>query len=681
MENSCIILISILSSIFMLFVSCDNGVQLYVSPDGNDANVGTMDKPLQTLEGARRVIRSVQQGKKVTVFFKSGIYPLEKAVKLTGEDSGSEQAPVVYKALKGETPVFAGGKSLKKWTKPIGAPELDRLLPSVRNKIFMNDLSAAGITDFGDPTNTGKRPELYCNSQLQTLARWPDTGFVHAGLAKGETELPKTYINVHGTKEGVFEYIDTYQDRWADETDIRLGGYWYWDWSDQYQKVRHWDADKRIVNLAFPYHGYGYRDSLRYFGLNLFCEIDRPGEWYLNRTTGKLFWYPPQGVDPEKAEIILTCFSEPFMLELKDCSFVTFEGLTFVEGRGSAVNIEGGTHILLKDCRIERFGKDGVHITGGTGHGVTGCYLSTFGHGGLKIAGGNRKTLTPCDHFVEHTVVEHFSLFQRTYEPALHLAGCGLRIANNRFSHSSSSAMRLEGNDFVIEYNEISRVVNESDDQGGIDIWNNPSYRGIVIRYNRWSDISGGTRHGAAAIRFDDMISGMWVYGNIFERCGAGHFGSVQIHGGKDNRIENNIFYDCPFAVSFSLWGEKRWLEALESEVIRKKIYTDVDINSEVFLKKYPQLRELRQNADVNIITDNLMLSCKQMLGSANKSQILRNNTALDAMGKSVEAFCTNVELAKFGLQPIPVEKIGPKENKWINDIMKRACTLIHPSK
>ena len=85
-----------------------------------------------------------------------------------------------------------------------------------------------------------------------------------------------------------------------------------------------------------------------------------------------------------------------------------------------------------------------------------------------EIKGGDRKTLTPCDHFVEYTVVENFLLFQRTYEPAIHLDGCGIRIANNRFRHSSSSAMRLEGNDFIIEYNEVSQVVNESDDQGGI---------------------------------------------------------------------------------------------------------------------------------------------------------------------------------------------------------------------
>jgi len=664
-------LFCVLMCVLFLMVSCSNGVQLYVSPSGNDTNIGTRDKPLQTLEGARKAVleqRTTYPGKKVTVYFKEGIYPLAQCVRLTTDDSGSEQAPIVYRAMKSETPVFTGSKALIQWTKPEEMTMLERLAPQVREKIYVCDLATAGITGFGDPTDAGKRPELICNGRLQTLARWPNNGFIQAGSAKGETELPKTYINVHGTKEGVFEYVDDYQDRWVQEEDIRLGGYWYWDWSDQFQKVLSWDTGTRTVILREPYHGYGYKDSLRYFGLNLFCEIDQPGEWYLHRSTGKLYWYPPEGIDPAKAEVSLTCFSDPYMLELKDCSYTTFEGLTFREGRGSAVKIEGGTNNLISDCRIERFGRDAIHITDGASHGVTRCYLSDFGHGGFKIKGGDRKTLTPCEHFVEHTVVENFSLFQRTYEPAIHLDGCGIRIANNLFRNSSSSAMRLEGNDFIIEYNEVSQVVNESDDQGGIDIFYNPSYRGVVIRYNHWSDIAGGTLHGAAGVRFDDMISGMWVYGNLFERCGAGHFGGVQIHGGKDNRIENNVFYECPYAVTFSPWGETRWLQALESEVIRKKIYSDVNINSDIYRQKYPELQDIRLNADVNSVTDNLMISCSQMFYNKRDNQIVSNNTELEANNKPIEAFCTKEELSKYGLQPIPVEKIGPKENRWLTN-------------
>jgi hypothetical protein len=655
----------------LFFASCNDGIKLYVASDGDDQHSGAQTEPLQSLEGARNAVRASLKAhpeKKVTVYIKGGEYPLKQTLKLTSEDSGSKQAPVVYKAAGGETPVFSGSKIITQWAKLEDAQALEKLNPSIQGKVYVTDLRTAGITDFGDPTHAGKRPELVCNGQLQKLARWPNEGFVHAGLAKGATLMPETYIATHGTKEGIFDYLDKYQNRWAQEDDARLGGYWYWDWSDEFQKVSQWDTTKQIVYLREPFHHYGYKDSLRYFGLNLFCEIDQPNEWYLNRTTGQLYWYPPEGIDPSKAEVRLTCFNEPYMVEVKDCSYVTFEGLTFREGRGSAISITGGENNRLAECRIERFGRDGIHIAGGTGHGVTGCLLSSLGHGGLKITGGDRKTLSPAGHFVEHTVVEHFSLFQRTYEPAIYLVGCGMRIANNRFSDSSSSAMRLEGNDFLIEYNEVNHVVNESDDQGGIDMWYNPSYRGVEIRYNRWSDIKGGTRHGAAGIRFDDMISGMLVYGNLFERCGAIEFGAVQIHGGKDNRIENNVIYQCQAAVSFSLWEEERWLKVLDSPEMQKKMQEEVDTRSELYQQKYPELKDIRKNVNANIITDNLIISCPTAFIHLNDAQTLKNNTELDAGDRKIEDFCTQTELAKYGLEPIPVKLIGPKINRWLEN-------------
>ena len=59
------------------------------------------------------------------------------------------------------------------------------------------------------------------------------------------------------------------------------------------------------------------------------------------------------------------------------------------------------------------------------------------------------------------------------------------------------------------------------------------------------------------------MISGVTVHGNVFERCGAVLFGGVQIHGGKENLVDNNLFVDCFAGLSFSRWGDKRWREAI----------------------------------------------------------------------------------------------------------------------
>jgi hypothetical protein len=644
-------------------------LKLYVSTKGSNQNPGTEAAPFQSLEKARDAVRILNKLSKATakvIYISGGNYFLENPVVFTSEDSGTENSPVIYKAKGNEEPVFSGSKILKNWTLLSDGQKTRLLDKQVQGSIYVTDLNGAGVTDFGDATNAGKRPELYCNKQLQTLARWPNTGFVKAGLARGNTVLPPDYQKVHGTKEGIFEFVGDRQKRWANEPDVRVGGYWYWDWSEEYQKVAKIDGPGKTIEIAEPFHKYGYKDSLRYFGLNLFCEIDQPGEWYIDRTTGLLYWFPPEGINPTDAEVTLTNFSAPFMIEMKNCSFLTLQGLTFCESRGSAIQISDGTNCLVYACRMERFGLDGIHIEGGTQHGISGCLLQNFGHGGIKIKGGDRKTLTPSGHFVENSVVEHFSLFKRTYEPAIYLDGCGMRITNNRFRFSSSSAMRLEGNDFLIENNEIANVVSESDDQGGIDIFYNPSYRGLVIRNNHWMDITGGTRHGAAGVRLDDMISGVTIYGNIFERCGGRDFGGVQIHGGKDNLVDNNLFVGCFAAVSFSPWQEERWLSALERPEIKKKLYQEVDIFSPLYQDKYPALKDLRSEPNKNTVVNNLIVDCKNSFLRKPKAAVTNNNDTMKANGKNLEALCEPAFLKKHGLQPIPVRDMGPKKNKWI---------------
>jgi len=667
-------MISSLVSFFagLLFYSCsEQTVTVYVAPGHGERSLGTKNAPFASLAAAQEAVRSLRKERPkgpVVVEIKSGVYELDAPWILTVEDGGSKDAPVVYRAARGEEPVFTGSRPLGHWRRLSDPQKRPLLTADVRENVYVTEVKSAGISDLGDPTDAGKRPELFCNGRLQTLARWPNSGFVHAGLAKGKTVLPPTYINKPGTVEGRFEYTSPHQDRWAKESDVRLSGYWYWDWCDAVQKVKAIDTLQRLIDTCPPYHEYGYRDSLRYFGLNLFCEIDQPGEWYLDRSDGLLYWYPPEGIDPNGAKVTLSVFSSPYMVELQNCSYLTLQGLTFQEGRGNAILVRGGEKNLISDCRIERFGQDGIHIQAGVGHGISGCLLADLGCGGIKLQGGDRRTLTPAGHFVEHTVVEHFSLFKRTYEPAVHMDGCGMRLSNNRFRFSSSSAMRLEGNDFIIEYNQISRVVNESDDQGGLDIFYNPSYRGNVIRYNHWSEISGGTRHGAAGVRLDDMISGVVIYGNIFERCGARDFGGVQIHGGKDNLVENNLFYRCSAAVSFSSWGRERWLKQLDSPVIEKKIYQDVDIRSAVYQQRYPELKTLREDPDRNTVRNNLLVDCENVFLRDPKKGVAENNPSLSSAGKSVQTFCSAQQLKPFGLPPIPSDKMGPKKNRWIKE-------------
>jgi hypothetical protein len=324
---------------------------------------------------------------------------------------------------------------------------------------------------------------------------------------------------------------------------------------------------------------------------------------------------------------------------------------------------------LVAGCTIRRLGGTAITVAGGESHGIFGCDLHTLGRRGVELIGGDRKTLTPSGHFVENCRIHDFSRIDRTYTPAVQIEGVGHRIAHNKFHDSPGHAMRLEGNDHVVEYNEIYDVVRETDDQGGIDIWGNVTYRGNILRYNHWHDIGNGRACGQGGIRLDDGISGTLVYGNVFERCSDANFGGVQIHGGKDNWIDNNVFVDCRFGVSFSGWGEERWKKYLASDWIRKSV-DEVATDRPPYSTRYPELSSLEENPDVNMIWRNLVLSCGQLLVRDKGIQNLMGNYITNQDPGFVSITNGNYALRKgasvhdvMHFRPIPFAAIGLYEH------------------
>ena len=639
----------------------------HVSPAGNDRANGSAEKPFRTLECARDAVRSLKKNHGgvlpkggVKILIDGGVYPLQRTLNLTSEDSGTAEAPIFYHAKSDQRPIFHGGKHITKW-KPISDARLrDKLDPSVRDKVLEADLKALGVTHLGDATQLRRQPELFVNGQPQTLARWPNEGFVKTGEILGKDRF-KVWNRIEGCRDGKFRYLGERPSRWIDEPDVRLYGYWFWDWYEEFQKVASIDPDARTFTLSPPYSHYGYRNDQRYYAVNVFGELDHPGEWYLDRRTGMIYWLPPVGIEGQKAETVLSVFDEPFIV-LSEVEHVTLLGLTLQEGRGDGIHIRGGADCLVAGCTVRRFGGDAIVVRGGKRHSIFGCMMNTLGRGGARVAGGDRQTLTPGRHVVENCTVSNISRLKRTYTPAVHLDGCGNRIAHNVFEKIPSSAMRIEGNDHLIELNAIRNVVQESDDQGGLDMFGNPLYRGVVIRWNRWSDIRGGTHNGAAGVRLDDMISGVVVHGNIFERCGAVKFGGVQIHGGQENIVDGNLFVDCFAGISFSRWGRKRWLDSIQ------RFLQQAD--QPPYSSRYPNLAGLKENEDVNIISRNLFSHCESVfLRDGGIQQGMLNTTT----GRSItpervsENKSANDErqLRQILFERIPLEEIGPYQHPW----------------
>jgi tetratricopeptide (TPR) repeat protein len=641
------------------------GLELYIAPNGSDANAGTRERPLATLVGARNAIRTLQadglpEGG-VAVIVRPGVYEVPETLALEAQDSGTEASPIVYRAETRGTVTFTGGVRLGGFAPVTDPAVLARLPEEARGRVLQLDLPAQGVVDLGEVQPIGmSRPmhpvvELYFDGKPMTPARWPNEGFVKTGRV----------IDPQGT----FEYTDDRPARWAQAQDAWLYGYFRWLWADDSVPIASIDTQTRQIKAGLLT---GYGETIQdapYYVFNLLEEIDQPGEWYLDRSSGVLYFLPP--TDPAQATIELSIFNEPFAT-LTDTSWVTLEGFTFDCGRADGVLVKGGEHCVVLGCTISRIAGTAVTIDGGANHGVLSCDLHTLGRNGTWVKGGDRKTLAPGGHFVENCHIHDFSRLWRTYTPAFWTDGVGNRFAHNLVHDSPGHAMRVEGDEHVIEYNEVYDVCMETDDQGGLDMWFNPTYRGVLIRHNFWHDIGSEHGLGQAGIRLDDAICEVLIYGNVFYRCSRNLFGGVQIHGGKENVIENNVFVDCLYAVSFSGWGPERWKEVINSDAIRVKANEEVDITQPPRSTRYPRLAQLEANEGVNSVWRNVVYNCGSLLTRDRGIQDLIDNAVTVEDPGFVDAERLNFALkpdspvAKGGaFRPIPFDEIGLYDDAW----------------
>ncbi|MHC4131520.1 MAG: hypothetical protein ACYSR3_05930 [Planctomycetota bacterium] len=107
----------ILWFLLAVFAAQSLAVDIYVSPSGDDSNPGTKEKPLNTFQAARDKVRTVKENGDITVYFRDGYYTFSQPVKLTIEDSGSENREITYRAYEDEKPIFTSGVQVKSWEK------------------------------------------------------------------------------------------------------------------------------------------------------------------------------------------------------------------------------------------------------------------------------------------------------------------------------------------------------------------------------------------------------------------------------------------------------------------------------------------------------------------------------------------------------------------------------------
>ena len=699
-------------------------LRLFVAPNGDDANPGTEQRPFRTLERARDAVRELKKKGPlpkggVAVMLKGGEYRRETdSFALTAEDSGTADAPILYEAVAGGKPILRGGRAISGFA-PLTDPAGKARIPAAAQPhVLQVDLKAAGVTDFGKLRHRGKaigmkhdpdvpaHLELFFGGQPMSLARWPnDTPkmserYTTANL--GDQETSRSNGRVVATESDFFSYTDPRKDAWAKEPDAWLYGCWQYMFFGCYVKVTRIDTAKHEIHIDWnrktPYElkRREFAKGAPYQGINLLCELDSPGEWYLDRDSGMLFFWPPS--DVAKSEAVVSVLEKP-LIALDGASHVVLRGLTIEAGRQHGVTIKDGDGVLLAGCTIRNMGVTAVLIDKGANHEIVGCDLEHLGDAGVKLEGGDVEKLTPSGHLVENCHIHHYARWNRVgYQPAVTMSGVGSRVSHCLVHDAPHQAFLVNNNDNIVEYSEIHDVCHEAGDAGayymyGKNVQQALLERGQVVRYNYWHDLphNEAFKHVANTTRrciyIDSFNTNITVYGNIFQRF-DGRSGAV-FFGACDNLVENNVFHRCFTSVRLT---DRTWLYGRVNRAPRFLVDATLAkaAANPIWARRYPRLGTFPPQADTslflagNLVARNIAYQCETFTFGSSRTiglaRIEHNWNEGDPGLKDPDNgdFTLDPKSPVFvtcGFEPLPLDKIG-----LYNDELRASWPVTHPS-
>ncbi len=574
----------------------------YVNPIGNDewsgttkaANSEQTNGPFKTLERAKQAIRGLKKAgnftDKVTVNIASGVYILKQPLHFSLMDTGLPGREILWQGEPGAQVTISAGL-------PITCKK--------RNTTFwdcpVTQLPAStAYFDVGRIKGSGPKFELFVNDQKLELARWPDKDWAH--------------INLPLDTNSQFSVMEAMPPLAGDNSNAQVHIFAGNDWYDQYLGISLIDGLNNAIKLSAA-TGYPLDSGRRFYIQNLPSLLNAPGEWFYDATTQIISFIAPIGSTPK--EVMLS--SLPNIMLADNISNITFKNISFQHSTGTAITIKNSNNIVMDNLDVNSIGGKGVEVYNSQNVQLSNSNIHHTGGHGVVVAGGNSTSLQGSGHVVYNNHIHHMGTTILTYSSGIEANGVGVAITHNLLEQGAGTAILLTGNDHVIEKNEIHHFCLQAADCGAIYSGRNWSWRGNVIRNNYLHDIIGYgmtgldlaknqvvyADGGAVGVYLDDGMSGFEISGNMFEN--AGSF-ALQIGGGRDNTITNNVFITKEYAILLdNRWPTYNW-DNMQSTLDASPYKTAI------WQQKYPALSTPMLNRswpESNKIERNIIVTAK----------------------------------------------------------------------
>lgn len=554
-----------------------DGQKIFVSTVGDDSGDGSEEEPLRTLEKAIDVANEMREDsdKLIEILLREGTYSVTNTIKII--NSQKDDSLLKISAYQDEKVTINAGVDIPLSAMSIADSDFTNAIIDKPNagSVLQYNLKDAQIEDFGEISLRGHlisdekeaQAELSLNGEVQKLAGWPNGEYT--GLIK------PTDSNEYGkrTKSGIangcsFKVNYDRPSQWSKPEQAWLSGTIGPNYEFDYYPVSRFDSEEKRVYLSRGALEKYYTEPYYRFE-NVPEELDEPGEYYIDRQSGMLYFYPPE--DAPKDSVLTITMSTPTldvsgkapnsMFRIENSKNIVFENLIFKGGRGSAITGKNNSNIKFINCEINSFGENGIRFDASTDITISDCKIHDVGQDGiLFVSCGNYQTLSPSNIVVSNNDIYNFARLERSYKTGIDFGyRCvGATAANNHIHNGPHAGMIFYGVNNDIYGNEFDNLVTEFSDMDAL-YCNNSNYpweRGNKIHNNYFHDIGKSSMNGrhqinVRAIRTDNRGCGLNIYENLFYNIGDGGngngnngIGAITAEGTR-NRIFNNLFVDC----------------------------------------------------------------------------------------------------------------------------------------